>query len=91
MKTRFAKPFESVQVKIPWDTGMDPFSGLVELFEKKGILTQSGNRLKYIDAAGKEHIEYRKSWVGDKLLMLMTNFDKLSTKPKEEIDDRHDA
>ena len=91
MKTRFSKPFESVQVKIPYETGMDPYSGLVELFEKKGVLVQTGNRLKYVDSKGKEHIEFRKSWIGDKLLMLMNNFDKLSTKPKEEIDDRHDA
>jgi hypothetical protein len=79
MKTRFAKPFEDVQVKIPYDTGMDPNSGLVDLFEKKGILVQTGNRLKYVDTTGKEHIEFRKSWVGDKLLMLMKDFDKLST------------
>ena len=87
MKTRFAKPFESVQVKIPWDTGMDPYSGLVELFEKKGILVQTGNRLKYVDSAKKEHIEFRKAWVGDKLMMLMKDFDKLSTttEPKEKI------
>ena len=85
MKTRFSKPFESVQVKIPYETGMDPYSGLVDLFEKKGILKQSGNRLKYTDATGKEHLEFRKSWIGDKLLMLMKDFDKLSTKPKEEL------
>ena len=44
MKTRYAKPFEGVQVNIPYDTGMDPYSGLVDLFEKKGILVQTGNR-----------------------------------------------
>ena len=48
MKTRYAKPFESVQVKIPYETGMDPYSGLVDLFEKKGLLKQQGNRLKYL-------------------------------------------
>jgi hypothetical protein len=79
MKTRYAKPFEGVQVKIPYDTGMDPYSGLVDLFEKKGILVQQGNRLKYIDPSGKEHIEFRKAWVGPKLDMLMDDFDKLST------------
>ena len=64
---------------------MDPFSGLVDLFEKKGILVQTGNRLKYVDTAGKEHIDFRKAWVGDKLMMLMKDFDKLSTttEPKE--------
>ena len=39
MKTRYAKPFEGVQVKIPYETGMNPYSGLVDLFEKKGILS----------------------------------------------------
>ena len=54
MKTRYAKPFEGVQVKIPYETGMDPYSGLVELFEKKGLIEKSGNRLKYVDSSGKE-------------------------------------
>ena len=27
MKTRYAKPFESVQVEIPYETGMSPYSG----------------------------------------------------------------
>jgi RecA/RadA recombinase len=78
MKTRFTKPFESVQVKIPYETGMDPHSGLVDLFEKKGVLTQQGNRLKYVNSTGKEHLEFRKAWVGTKLDMLMNDFDKLS-------------
>ena len=74
MKTRYAKPYEGVQVKIPYDTGMDPYSGLVDLFEKKGILVQQGNRLKYVDSKGKEHIEFRKAWVGEKLDMIMAEF-----------------
>ena len=74
MKTRYSKPFESVQVKIPYETGMNPYSGLVDLFEKKGVLVQQGNRLKYIDKTGKEHIDFRKQWIGDKLDMLMADF-----------------
>ena len=42
MKTRYAKPFESVQIKIPYETGMNPYSGLVDLFEGKGLLTKIG-------------------------------------------------
>src|SRR6056300_1374942 len=83
MKTRYSKPFEGVQVKIPYDTGMDPYSGLVDLFEKKGILVQTGNRLKYVDPQGKEHIDFRKAWTGDKLDMIMANF-KESTEHKVE-------
>ena len=74
MKTRYAKPFESVQVKIPYDTGMDPYSGLLDLFEKKGIIKQQGNRLKYVDSKGVETIEFRKNWTGDKLTGVMNDF-----------------
>ena len=84
MKTRYAKPFEGVQVKIPYDTGMDPYSGLVDLFEKKGLLVQTGNRLKYIDSKGKEHIEFRKAWTGDKLDMIMKNYKEEPDETTEE-------
>jgi hypothetical protein len=86
MKTRFAKPFETVQVKIPYETGMDPYSGLVELFEKEGILTASGNRLKYVDLKGVEHLEYRKGWTGEKLDMVMKEYHKIKPKSVTEIE-----
>ena len=88
MKTRYAKPFESVQVKIPYETGMDPYSGLVDLFEKKGLLTQQGNRLKYVDSAGKEHLDYRKDWTGEKLNIIMSDFaNMVDEKPAEVVEE----
>ena len=84
MKTRYAKPFESVQVKIPYETGMDPYSGLVDLFEKKGLLKQQGNRLKYVDSSNKEHLNYRKDWTGEKLEIIMSDFNNL---PREDVNE----
>ena len=62
MKTRYAKPFESVQVKIPYETGMSLTSGLVDLFEGKGILTKDGNSLKYTLIDGTVIKKFRKAW-----------------------------
>jgi recombination protein RecA len=62
MKTRYAKPFESVQVQIPYETGMSPYSGLVDLSEKKGLLTKEGNSLKYTTADGTVIKQFRKAW-----------------------------
>ena len=73
MKTRYAKPFEGVQVKIPYETGMDPYSGMFDLLEAKGLLEKQGNRYKYIDSKGEETLEYRKNWTGDKLEMIMAD------------------
>jgi RecA/RadA recombinase len=76
MKTRYSKPFEGVQVKIPYETGMNPYSGLVELFEKKDLLVKQGNRLKYTDVNGEEHLNYRKQWTGERLDMIMREFEE---------------
>jgi len=87
MKTRYSKPFEAVQVKIPYETGMNPYSGLLELMEKKGLIVQQGNRLKYIDSNGEEHLEYRKRWTGEMLDMVMEDFYQL---PEEKDADEED-
>ena len=62
MKTRYSKPFESVQVKIPYETGLNPYSGLVDLFEGKNILQKDGNSLKYVNEDGVIIKQFRKAW-----------------------------
>ena len=91
MKTRYAKPFEGVQVEIPYETGMDPYSGLVDIFEKAGLLKKSGNRLEYTSKrTGEVIIEFRKNWIGEKLDTVMEDIalggDTLST--EEEVTDQ---
>jgi len=87
MKTRYAKPFEGVQVKIPYETGMNPYSGLVDMAEKKGLLVKSGNRLMFEPMGGGEPIlQFRKAWESNEggcLDQLMLSFkeveDEVST------------
>ena len=74
MKTRYAKPFEGVQVKIPYETGMNPYSGLLELFEAKGLIVKSGNRLAYTTLDGEELLDYRKKWTGELLDKVMSDY-----------------
>jgi len=62
MKTRYAKPFESVQVKIPYETGMNPYSGLVDLIEGKDLLKKEGNSLVYTTPDGEIIKKFRKGW-----------------------------
>jgi len=62
MKTRYAKPFESVQVKIPYETGMNPYSGMTDLIEAKGMLKKEGNSLVYTTTDGEIIKKFRKAW-----------------------------
>lgn len=83
MKTRYAKPFESVQVEIPYTTGMAPTSGLVDLFEAKGVLVKSGNKLQYVSKTTGEVVsEFRKNWSEDKLRTIMDEWDDAAVDAK---------
>jgi RecA/RadA recombinase len=62
MKTRYAKPFETVQIKIPYDQGMNPYSGLVDMFEADGLLTKEGNSLVYTTHDNQVIKKFRKGW-----------------------------
>jgi len=41
-KTRFAQPFQSVTIEVPYETGMDPYNGLLEVAKELGVVTQAG-------------------------------------------------
>jgi recombination protein RecA len=72
MKTRYAKPFESVQVKIPYATGMSPYSGLIDMLEAKNYLKKEGNRLVYTSpVTGEVFKEFRKNWTDEQLNQIM--------------------
>lgn len=43
-KTRFAKPFQTVEIQVPYETGIDPYSGLVETALSLGIIEKRGSR-----------------------------------------------
>ena len=76
MKSRYSKPFEGVQIKIPYETGMDPYSGMVEMLEQKGIVVKTGNKLEYTSPVTGEIIkEFRKGWTSDKLQVIIDEWD----------------
>jgi len=91
MKTRYAKPFESVQVEIPYETGMSPYSGLFDLMESTGLLKKQGNRYLYVRPNGEEMLEYRKNWSDEMFDVVMadlagTDLSELNTNEFPEVD-----
>lgn len=59
-KSRFAKPFEKVEVQIPYPKGLDPYSGLFDLMLSNGeIDNPSVGWYSYKDTEGKE-VKFRK-------------------------------
>ncbi len=73
-KSRYTKPFEAVEIRIPWEGGIEEYSGLRDLFEKIGLLQKEGNKLKYVSLDGTEFKLFSKEFnqeKGRELLKLM--------------------
>ena len=91
MKTRYNKPFETCQVKIPWDSGMNPFSGIWEMIEDSGMLIREGNRYKVTFSDGEEFIGFRKAYTDEVLMKIMKDYDFLSGKVFNDIKEASEA
>ncbi len=48
VKSRFSQPFQSITISVPYSTGMDPLSGLIDVACNLGILEKRGSRYGFI-------------------------------------------
>ncbi len=82
-KSRYAKPFETLKINIPYDRGMDRYSGLFDLFEKKGVVVKEGTRYTYTSpVTGEIKTEFRKHYKIKGLLdQIMAEWEHIDTKP----------
>lgn len=96
MKSRYAKPFETIQIKIPYSTGLNPYSGMFDMLETKKILVKEGNRYYYVDSNGEIIKYFRKEWeknTNNCLDLVMKDFDpnKITVENSDIIQDEIDG
>lgn len=61
LKSRVSKPFQTVNVQIPYNTGVDSYSGLFGLLQEEGLLkTPSKGWYMYTDSHGQE-VKFQKN------------------------------
>lgn len=46
-KTRFTKPFQTVTIEVPYETGIDPYNGLLDVAKDLNIVSQAGAWYKF--------------------------------------------
>jgi hypothetical protein len=82
VKSRYSKPFEEIEVFIPYETGMTRHSGLFEMFEKAGVFTRVGNKFEWTSRDGTAHKLFRKEWLKEHALLeqVMTEYEERGEK-----------
>jgi recombination protein RecA len=83
-KTRFTKPFQTVVIEVPYDTGMDPYSGLLETAVEMGIVEKKGSRYAL---TGKDESWYSKDIEQYAESILLTGEAQASAFLKAQTDD----
>ena len=84
MKSRYSKANETVDIFIPYNGGIDPYSGLFELFEGFGILKRVGNRYTYVSKeTGEEFTEFKKNMDSKFFDRIMNEFHLPEKTPEE--------
>jgi RecA/RadA recombinase len=68
-KTRFTKPFQTVDVEVPYDTGMDPYSGLAAALVVMGLLEVNKGRYTIVGSEEEWFYESDISKYADDLLV----------------------
>ncbi len=58
-KTRFTKPFQTVTIEVPYETGIDPFNGLLDVAIDVGVVEKEGKRYKIV---GHDELWFRKDF-----------------------------
>lgn len=94
MKTRYSKPFEQVELEIPYETGLDKFSGFFEYILSKDIIEKTGNKYIYIDKDGNEHKYFEKEYKrNDNGIydLILSEWDSIKDKKEQVIESEIDS
>lgn len=89
VKSRFSQPFQSVTIEVPYETGQDPLSGLIDVAVQLGIVEKRGSRYGFV---GEEESWYAKniSDYAQKILDVAGQKKDAFLKFKEMADDTED-
>lgn len=86
-KTRFTKPFQSITLEVPYSTGIDPFSGLLDAAVNLGVVVRTGNSFYIKDEGESTKAAERNlstAWYERVLNKLSTNSQLILSTDKEE-------
>lgn len=56
-KTRFTKPYQSVTIEVPYETGMNQYNGLLDVAIDAGVIKKKGSRYEFVDEDEKSFYE----------------------------------
>lgn len=83
-KTRFAQPFQKVEIEVPWNTGIDPYSGLLDLLVEDGVLEKNVGWYSYQKDG--ETIKFQKGTLAEHADTLISMADESSTIEERDVD-----
>jgi len=82
-KTRFTQAFQKFELNVPWDGGLSPIDGLLDMAVDAELVTQSGAWYKFTH--NKKEIKFQRKNFGDYYNMIF-DFDSMEEMPEEQLE-----
>ena len=73
-KSRFARLGTKIELEVPYNTGMSPFSGLVEMLVDMGVIakgTQAGEKTKYICEVDGQRLAFKENELTEEMCQII--------------------
>lgn len=86
-KTRFTKPFQTVQIEVPYETGMDPYNGLIDVAIEMGVVEKNGSMYSFNGEKYKGKDAIPKELLPDILVKCEANTDKFLEANLEDLEE----
>ena len=74
-KTRYTSLGQKCQFDLPWDTGMNPYDGIIPFLENRGIISRAGAWYSFKNLAGEE-IKFQKKNIEEHIDAILDVFDQ---------------
>ena len=84
-KSRFVQQGTNIEIEIPYSVGITPFAGLIEVFERDGVITKEG--YSFVCDLGDEQIKFKASDLNEEIIDKILSKNKKALEIEAEFDD----
>lgn len=85
-KSRFTKLGSKIEFEVPYDKGMNPYSGFLELMEQEGVVRKGGAWYTYVDVTTGEEIKFQKKQLNEDIVNKILLHPQIAEEEQRAID-----
>lgn len=88
-KTRYTSLGRKCQFDLPWDTGMDPYDGLIPFLEADGVISRAGAWYNFTHPVTNEVVKFQRKNLEDHIEVILDGYNAIAGETFEQDEDEN--